>query len=53
MTRCIRRGERGSLRLLHVKDENNTIIKIMTNRYNIEKSIIEYNRGIRTKYIVS
>ena len=44
ITRCIKRRERGSLRLLHVKDKNNIAVKIMTNRYDIEKAIIEYNR---------
>ena len=44
ITRCIKRRERGSLRLLYIKDKNNTIIKTMINRHDIEKAIMEYNR---------
>ena len=44
MTNYIRKGERGSLRTLHIKDAENNIIKILNNRYNIESTIMEHNR---------
>ena len=44
MTNYIRKGERGSLRTLHIKDAENNIIKILNNRYNIESIIMNIIR---------
>ena len=43
MTKYIGKGEKGSLRTLHIKDEDNNTIKILNNRYDIESTIIEHN----------
>ena len=45
MTRYIGKGERGNLRIIHIKDNENKIVKILTNRYDIENAIIDYNKS--------
>ena len=44
VTKHIGKGERGSLKTLHAKNENNVIIKIIINRNKIEREIVKYNR---------
>ena len=44
MAKYIGKKVKRSLRILYIKDDSNTTIKTLTNRYDIESAIMEYNR---------
>jgi len=45
MMRYIRKGENGSLRMIQIKDNKDNIIKALTNWYDIENAIIDFNKS--------
>ena len=45
MTRYIGKRERGSLRIIYIKDNKNKIVQTLINRYDIENAIIDYNKS--------